>query len=217
MTPNEITTVLAAGLDKTFDTPFKLMLMERVDLWRARLMKNSLDKTPMDRKFFRSTVFLSTTETTEVPCTLPVTMCKVYMTEKVIRPLRANSILFDYVGGINGMNPFSESSPGNVYYKTKGKYSKNTVPFIYSNERIYVFTKVPMIRVDFIPEDPSRLQDYQCTPTEDYVCDYWNTEYPCTMEILQLIFQGIREIDFKQDPKVQETSIPVNPINDMQQ
>jgi hypothetical protein len=37
------------------------------------------------------------------------------------------------------------------------------------------------------------------------------------MEILQLIFQGIREIDFKQDPKVEETSIPVNPINDMQQ
>lgn len=217
MTPNEITTVLAAGMDKTFDTPFKMMLMERVDMWRARLIKNTLDKTPADRKFFRSTIYLSTTETKVAPCTLPVTLCDVYVTSKVVRPLRANSILFDYVGGINGMNPFSESSPGNIYYKNKGKYSKDTVSFLYSDEKIYVFTKVPMIRVDFIAEDPSLLQDYQCTPTADYNCDFWNSEYPCPLEILQLIFQSIREIDFRQDPKLQENSIPVNPINDMQQ
>jgi hypothetical protein len=217
MTPNEISTVLASMLDKTFDTPFKLMLMKRVDLWRARLLKNTLDKTPSDRKFFRSTIFLSCTETQEVLCDLPVTTCPVWATARVVKPFRANSMLFDYIGGINGMNPFSEASPGTQYFKTKGKYSKNNVPFLFTDNRVIVYDKVPMIRIDYIPEDPTTVQDYQCTPSANYVCDWWNEEYPCSLEILQIIFQAIRDNDFKQDPKLQEDSIPVNPINDLQQ
>lgn len=215
MTPNEITTVLASGMNKTFDVPFRTMLMERVDLWRARHIKNSLDKTPADRKFFKSTIFLSTTQTPEVPCDLPVTVCDVWVTGKIPQPLRANSMLFDYVGAVNGMNPFLESHPGTVQYKNSGRYSKGVVPFIYTNEKLYIYKKVPMIRVDFIASTPTDLQNYQCVSDASKVCNFWDTEYPCTPEILQLIFQSIREVDFRQDPTLLEQSIPVNPVNDL--
>lgn len=213
MTPNEITTVLAADLDKVFDVPFRLMLMERVNIWRARHIKNTLDKSPADRKFFRSTVYLSTTETNEVPCSLPFDQCKVYVTTTIPEPLRANSMLFDYVGAVNGLNPFVEVSPGTAFYRMSGKYSKNKVAFNYSDQKIFVFTSVPMIRIDFIAAWPEQLDGFNCDPSEN-TCDYWNSQYPCPPEILQLIFQSIREIDFKQNPQLFEQSVPVNPAND---
>ena len=72
-----------------------------------------------------------------------------------------------------------------------------------------------MIRVDFIPSTPTDLQNYQCVADSSKVCNFWDTEYPCTPEILQLIFQSIREVDFKQDPSLLEQSIPANPVNDL--
>jgi len=215
MTPNEITTVLASGFDKTFDVPFRRMLMERVDMWRARHIKNTLDKTPADRKFFRSTIFLSTTETSSVPCTLPVTVCDVWVTGTLPTPLRANSMLFDFVGSVDGMTPFSESSPGMVNFKNKGKYSHKLVPYIFSNDKLYIYKKVPMVRVDLIAALPIQLENFQCLGDSGTVCDFWDSPYPCPPEILQLIFQSIREVDFKTDPKLTEQSIPVNPINDI--
>lgn len=215
MTPNEITTVLAASFDKTFDVPFRRMLMERVDMWRSRHIKNSLDKQPADRKFFKSTIFLNTTEQSEVPCSLPANLCTVWVTDKLPRPLRANSILFDYVGAVNGMNPFSESHAGVAQYKKKGKYSHNIIPFVYSNDRLYIYDKVPMVRVDFIADEPNQLENYQCVNELNQTCDFWDSEYPCSNEILQLIFQSIREVDFRENPKLVEQSIPVNPINDI--
>lgn len=215
MTPNEITTVLASGMNKVFDVPFKLMLMERVAVWRARHIRNTLEKNIQDRKFFRSTIFLSCTKTKEVPCTLPVDVCDVFVTGKVPEPIRANGILFDNVGPISGSNPFIETSPGTAFYRTAGKYSKHSVGYIYSDQKIYVLSSIPMIRVDFIAAYPEQVQDYQCTPTDDYTCDFWDTEYPCSADILQLIMQSIREVDFKQDPELKEQSIPVNPLDDI--
>lgn len=214
MTPNEITTVLASSFDKVFDVPFKLMLMERVDMWRARHLKNTLDKTPSDRRFFRSTVYLSTTETDPVKCTLPFTQCKVYATDTIPEPLRANGILFDYLGAINGNNPFIDTLPGTAVYRLVGRYSRNKVGFNYSDQKIYLTDNVPMIRVDFIAARPRELAAFSCEPSGE-TCDWWNETYPCSPEILQLIFQSIREVDFRQDPQLQETSVPVNPKDDI--
>jgi len=109
MTPSEITTLLASQLDKTFDDPFKLMMIKRVDAWRSRLIKNSLDKEPRDRRFFRQTIYLTMTKVPEVACDLGFTLCDVAQSLKIPKVLRANSIMFDYVGAINGANPFQET------------------------------------------------------------------------------------------------------------
>lgn len=212
MTPNEITTVLSQNVGKVFDLPFKLILMEKVKALRSRLMKNTLDKTPADRKFFRSTVYLKLTETNSTPCAVPVN-CKVYVTDKLPKPLRANSILFDYVGAIDGFNPFKETYPGIVQYANKGRYSKKVIPFIYSDDRLFFFTKIPMIRVDFVPDDPMELASFSCTTNEE-LCDVWNTEYPLSKEILATILQVVT--DELKTQFSQEDTIPVNPVNDIQ-
>lgn len=220
MTPNEITTVLATALKKTFDTPFKLMIMERVHAWRGRLIKNSLDKTPADRKFFRVTIYVSMTKVPEVPCELPVALCNIAQSPKIPQPLRANSIPFDYVGSINGANAFKETTAGALAYRNAGKYSKNTIGYIYSGGVISVYgnPELPMMRIDYIPDNPADVAGFACTPDLNVLCDFWNTEYPCPTDLLQQILQFIVEVDFGQKREiVPEVSAVVNPENDIQE
>lgn len=218
MTPNEITTVLAIALKKTFDTPFKLAMMERVTVWRSRLIKNSLDKTPADRKFFRQTVYLSMSTVPQVPCDLPVDICDVARSAIIPPPLRANSILFDYVGAINGANPFKELNPGTMAYYRSGRYSKNVIGYLYSGGKIEVYgnANLPMLRVDYIVDDPQDLASFACSPDLNQVCDFWNQEYPCPGDILQQILQFIVEVDFGKRETTPEISTVVNPENDIQ-
>lgn len=189
--------------------------MERVDMWRARHIKSTLDKAPADRKFFRMTIFVPTSSTSQVPCTLPMDVCDIWVTPQIPAPLRANSMLFDYLGAVNGMTPFIESQPGTVYYKTKGKFTSGVVPFTYSNGVVTLYQNVPMIRIDYIPANPSEVSNFTCADAFGQPCDYWDAPYPCPPEILQLIMQSIREVDFRQNPELLEQSIPVNPVNDL--
>ena len=218
MTPNEITTLIAVRLNKTFDTPFSLQLIKRVDLWRSRHIRNSLEKDSRDRKFFRQTVYLNMSKQSELPCDQGIIpSCDVAVSDKIPAPLRANNILFDYVGGVNGSNPFKETSAGMVSYSKAGKYSKNLTPFVYVDGRIAVYDRpnLPMIRVDYIADSPFDLEAYSCTP--DFTpCNFWDSQYPCPNDILQLIIQSIIEIDFNGKEVPDEISIPVNAQSDIQ-
>jgi len=210
MTPSEITTLLASQLDKTFDDPFKFMMIKRVDAWRSRLIKNSLDKEPRDRRFFRQTIYLSMTEKSEVACDLGFTLCNVSQSLVIPKVLRANSIMFDYVGSINGANPFQETYPGMINVLTAGKYSKNLIQYSNVNDTIVVYnkSKLPMIRVDAIWDSPFDVANMICGSSADVTCNFWDLEYPCTNEILQQIIEFIPQ-SMKLTPE--EISVPVSP------
>lgn len=211
MTPNEITTTIAVELKKTFDDPFKFMLIKRVDAWRSRLIKNSLDSTPSDRKFFRQTIYLPLTKEPEVLCDLGLELCDVAVTTKLPKVLRANSITFDYLGAINGANPFKETFPGMLAYK--GKYSKKSIEYSNINDRVVIYNKpnLPMIRIDAIWDNPSEVSTLLCNGSQAENCDFWNVTYPCTNEILQMILEYVPKTF---DRPIEEISTPVSPTTD---
>lgn len=221
MTPNEITTAIALKYGKTLDMPFKLALMKRVDAWRSRHIRNSLEKDKKDRKFFIQTIYVPLHEEKELLCDLPVKLCDVAVSPELPDPLRANSVLFDFVGGINGSNPFYQSEPGIMQYLRKGKYSGNRIMYDWINNKIVVYgnSKLPMVRIDAIWDNPSDLAAYTCaaSSTDDSDCDFWNQKYPATNEITQQIIQTIEQVDFKEKNVVnleREIEVPVNPKTD---
>jgi hypothetical protein len=222
MTPNEITTAIALKYSKTLDIPFKLALMERVDIWRSRHIRNSLEKDKKDRKFFIQTIYVPMTTQKEVPCSVPVPLCDVAVSDLLPNPLRANGVLFDFVGGVNGSNPFYQSEPGIFQYLRKGKYTGNRVMYDWINNKIVVYgaATVPMIRIDAVWDKPTQVSQFLCannTTGTDANCDYWNNDYPCTNEIMQLIFQSIEQVDFKEKNVValqDDIEVPVNPKTD---
>lgn len=76
MTLNEICTMIASHMDKEFDEPFKLIIAEKVRVWRARLIKNSVDKDERERQYFIQTIYMKMEERNEVECEVPYTQCK---------------------------------------------------------------------------------------------------------------------------------------------
>ena len=219
MTPNEITTAIAVKYNKVLDMPFKLALMARVDVWRSRLIRNTLQEHPKDRKFFVQTIYVKLTKQKEVQCDLPVKLCDVALSEHLPSVLRANGVYFDFVGAINGSNAFYEVGPGTQQYIRKGKYTGNRTTFTIINDQIAVLTNpdLPMARIDAIWDDPTKIAEFTCAdalPASDANCDYWNTDYPATREIIQQIIQMIEQMEFKDKNTVnleEAIQVPVNP------
>lgn len=212
MTLNEITVVIASHLEKELDEPFKMILAEKVAYWRARLIKNSVEKDQKERRFFKQVIYVKMKEQNEILCQVPYTQCKVAISiAKIPKPARANSILFDYVGAVDGMNPFQEGSGGMIPYLMKGKYSKDVIRYTYENDyiRVYGNSKIPVIRIDGVFDNPEEAAKLNCNSGTSDDCDFWNKEYPVTGDILQLIVQSILQIDYNRPPNTETKQIPV--------
>jgi hypothetical protein len=211
-TLNTITTTIAGHFDREQDEPFKRSLAVPVDAWRSKLITNSLEKHPEQRKFFRQTIWVPMKSVQPVPCPLPMNMCPVAKSKFAIpRPLRLQGILYDYVGSIDGRNPFKEAAPGTVDYLSAGKYSKNTV--FWENENQYIKiadkSKLPKIRIDGVFDRPLDVMMINCQTNND--CDYWNMDYPATGDIIQMIIQYILQIDYNRVTTPEAPEIEVNP------
>lgn len=219
MTPNEITSVIAQGMNKTLDIPFRLALMKRVDAYRSRFVRESLTKDPRDRAAFRQTIYIPMESTSEVPCDIGIddVFCTVAKsTTRVPVALRANGIHFDYVGAIDGNNPFTLVAPGMLGILNAGKYSKNLLSYELLNDYIVVhgLPNLPQIRIDAIFDAPTETAEFVCQTLGS--CNYWDMEYKCTNDILQMIIQYLPE-HMKGEKLQPDVSVPVTDKVDPQQ
>lgn len=209
---NKIVTVIASALDREQDEPFKRLLAVKVDHWRSTLLGRSLEKHPEQRKNFIQTLWVPMECKPLIPCPVPIPLSNRSKSKfSIPDPLRT-SVLFDYVGSIDGTNPFKLASAGTIGYVTQGRYSKNIVFYEYENKDIAVRSKktLPMIRVDAIFDKPMDVMAYNCKSIQ---CDFWNEPYPATQDIIQMIVQYILTVDYAlkgpNTPNVPE--VEVNP------
>lgn len=169
--------------------------MERVKYWRSRLIANSVGKEPAQRKFFRQSLYVTMTTQFANEAIAGVGNVQSIST-KIPLLVRINSTVFDYVGGIDGQSPFRELQPGTGNYLATGKFASQFPAYEYTNQKIYIDKKdIPMIRVDAIFDDPMAVQELSCS-CQNVECDTWDTEYPCSGDIMQLIIQSILTIDY---------------------
>lgn len=133
---NQIADILAERTGRTFDVPFQKELKVMINYWATRLLKNSLEKHPIDRKYF---YFAFTTNI------VPIVKTKFqklenfsFVTEKrVPNPLRVNNILFDYVGSSTGNAAYGYHQPEWDYYDEFQVYT-NRPKYVYMNNLIYI-------------------------------------------------------------------------------
>lgn len=216
-TLNSITTSIASHLDRIQDEPFKRMLALKVDAWRSKLIVNSLEKHPEQRKFFRQTLYVPLVAADQVPCDLPFSLCKSMRSVDTIPiPMRLQGILFDFVGTVDGRTPFREASPGTITYLSAGKYSGKIVYYEWKNiapegwHFELLSSGVPMMRVDGIFDKPSEVFEFNCN--NGVGCDYWDLPYPVSGDLLQMITQYILQVDYNRAkvPESNETEVDPN-------
>ncbi len=193
MTPNEITTTIAVQLKKELDDVYKLILFQSVGTWRARLIRNSLEKKPNEAKFFMQTLYVPMQSRNVQPdcISIPNTCPAAVSVSKLPTPLRYTSELFDFVGSADGKRTFSYGTLGGSEYLSAGKYSKNTIFFDWIENRLVVegHPNLPMAMKRAVFDAPEEVMQLNCDSGVD--CDYWNSEYPITKELLQQVIQYI--------------------------
>lgn len=199
---NRIVTIIATHLKRETDEPFKRLLAVKVDYWRSTLIARSLEKHPDQRQFFTQSIWVPMECHSPIPCNVPMTLCNIMRSTTIIPiPLRFGTTLFDYVGSIDGDNPFTYASVGTSTFLQTSKWSGDNTFWEYTNKRIHIRNKkdnyidkpIPMIRVDGIFDKPFDVMKYNC---KIIACDFWNESYPVTGDILQMIIQYILEVDF---------------------
>lgn len=190
-------------LKKDLDEVFKRMLAQKVDNWRARLIRNSLERSPNDAKFFHQDIYVPMERVSPLPSCVTAPICPVMQSVSVIpTPVRFGTSLFDFVGSVDGSVAFKEAGIGMDDFMKAGKYSKSLTLFKYTLKKIQVdHPNIPYIRVRAIFNSPQDVMIFNCASNGD--CDYWNMEYPVTGDVLQMIVQAI----------LQEFNPPVGPVN----
>jgi len=212
---NQITTIIAGHLDREFDEPFKRMLGPVVDAWRSTLLGRSLDKHPEQRAIYRQTLFVPMEMASNVSCNVSVPLCKVAKSKMELPvPLRSGNFTFDYVGSIDGQNPFQLAAPGTLYYLSAGKYSRHSYFYEYTNGRIEVRQNkhLPMIRVDGVFDRPMDVMQWNCQQTGNG-CDWWDLPYPATGDLVQMIIQYILTVDYNRPNVPDGKEIEVNAMS----
>lgn len=199
MTFNELAVLIAEPLERPLDVSFREQLKARIRYWRSRLLKNTLDKKPSDRKFFTQPITVQMEEVDAAQCNISLN-CKVLRSKvKIPSMIRANSILFDFIGSAEGSNPYRLTPRWQMYYFLQDKYAPKVTTYIAFEDGYLIIPYSPLVqyvRIEGIFEDPEEAAAVTCSSTTAD-CNFDESEYPIPGDIAQLIVQSILDIDFR--------------------
>ena len=192
MTPNELTDIIALELKAQGDFAFKRAVLARANAIRAQQLKRTLEKTPNDRKFFTQKVqvtmenFNSLENVGDLVCTWSRTTCS------LPRPLRSNSILYDYVGALNGSNAYRYTAVGTSRFINTGPLGDKFINYHRDGNRLIVeHGGIPKILVVGIFEDPEQAYEIDAKARGCQNCDYWESQYPASQDVIDIIINEI--------------------------
>ena len=209
MTVNEITTNIALPLGKADDFSFKRSLLRNINAWRATLIKQTLDRTPGDRKFFTKTLYAEMEDYTTIES---VDICQPRARSKRVIPatLRSMSTTFDFVGSIDDNIPFGIFTPGTERF-LRTTYTEGIPRYSLDNEfgRRLIVNKRGLVKVKLvgIPDDPEEWFMFNCKTGD---CDFWNSIYPVPEDISQRIVQSILSVDLRRPTTIENKEVEVN-------
>jgi len=193
MTPNELTDILAMEIGSVNDWAFKRSVLARANATRAQLMKRTLEKTPQDRSVFTQAITVDMEnfnfiDGTGLECVQSRSVCDIPV------PLRSNSIVFDYVGSVDGSHAYRETNIGMSQFLKAGRMGAKLIPYRYMDPRLYIeHPNVARVLIVGIFADPEEIYNLNAKLSACKDCDFWEARYPCSEDILDIIIKDIRE------------------------
>lgn len=209
-TPSAITSQIAQQLQKELDEPFKRMLMDKVDIWRGRLLRNTLQEKPGEDIYFMQTIWVPMERAKQIPACVGAPSCYIARSkEQVPKPLRYTTSLYSFIGAADGKERFKQGVIGLSEYMQASKYTGKVPIFDFVNGFLEVdLPSLPTVRIDGVFDKPTEAMAFNCSQNA-IGCDYWNQPYPITSDVLQMVIQGIVQTDFNKPtvPAAKETTI----------
>lgn len=191
------------------DIPFRLQLADRVKAWRGRLIANHLQKNPDQRRHFLQTLY--------VPMQRGTAASSIYSDQSksesvfaIPQVLKIGTAKYDYLGGVDGLNPFYPVILGTGAFMEEGRFWNKSSHYDEINNYIIVDNAfLKNIRVSALFDDPAKVFELECA-LNNADCDAWNKDYPMSAELTQLVIQSILQIDYNRKDPQGETEIEVS-------
>lgn len=202
MTPNEITTLLGMNLGKELDVPFKKALYERVKYWRATLIRQTLQAHPQEGKYFLQTIYLPLVNTdTLQPVDRRLLAFAATTAIEVPIPVRSSDMIFDYVGGADGISPWGYADAGTLIYMTSGLYASRFPHHSYVNRKLVMNRPdLEYVRIGGIFNSPEEAMVYETIPPQPNY-NWWDADIPMSGDIEQRVIQCILSTDYQKAPQ----------------
>jgi hypothetical protein len=205
---NKVVSILSERAGRTFDIPFQEELKDIYVYWISTIRKQSLERNPRDRRFMLQSFTMELEQVPQVEC--PVQYgCAVRTKEEVPNPLRANGILFDYVGNALFTDPFASTQEEFEQYLSHSPYTGKKIRYSYRDNKLYIYNdrKIKYIGVKGVFEDPRDLDGFKCN---NDICFSDDTPFPATNDMVQQAISAILKTELRIVSPEDKTEVPTN-------
>lgn len=190
---NQMAEALAERSGRQFSNPFQEEMKALIHINRSKLVRNTLERNRPDRIFFRQyfeapMIVVNISELPGFP-NLPV-----MRTECMIpSPLRANGIVFDYIGSPDKLSVFKVfTEQHEILPALNAEYTGTKLKALWLNNYVYVFgtLNLPYIGGASVFDDVREISNFKCNCGCDPCYDD-DMEYPTPRDIQRDIIASI--------------------------
>ncbi len=200
MTPNEAVSFLAERSGRTFDIPFQQELKVLFRITAVRYVKNSLEKKPLDRRFFLQSFVAPLKKVSAIEC--PIEWgCALRTVDKIPRPVRSNNVLFDFVGSADFVVSYGHGGDWKENYFKTNRYTGTKTRYMFRDQYLYISSEdngVEYIGIQGVFEDPTLVNTFKCN---EYGCVGDDEDYPIPADLFEPILRDIMQTKFGNVPK----------------
>ena len=161
---NEMIGILSERSKRTFDVPFQEELKVLVGIVGSKFMKDSLTKRIQDRKYFLQSVVLDVIRVDKIPC--PISYgCNLRTEFQVPTPIRANGILFEYVGSADFEIPWGQGGDWKETFFKKNRYTADNIRYTFRDNYLFISDKeqdIEYVGIQYIPANVLALRGLKC-------------------------------------------------------
>lgn len=208
MTISSIAELLAERAGRQFEIPFQKEIEDMIVYWRARLLKDTLTKSPNMKKYYLQSILDPLVEVSKEECeVLADCGCNDVLrsTHKIPNSIRISPNPYDYVGSEEGAYPYAWTTFGSERFFTYNPYTGKNPRWTLLNNYIYIFRdrNIKNLRVEGVFSDPRELGNFTCPGSTDKPCYSATTDFNADDALIQLIVDSILSkelaIQVKQD------------------
>ena len=207
-TLNEMAETLAERAGRQFSQPFNKEMKALIHVKRSKLVRNTLERNRHDRIFFRQwcDVPLQVTNMSVIPGfpSIPV-----LVSSFVPNPLRANGIVFDFVGSPDKISQFQVfTEMHEIIPALDAKYTGKKPKVLWYNNKFYLFNNLnlPKLSLAAIYDDVYSL--YKAGLVTTTVDD--NSEYPVPRDVQAAIIADILATELKVPTRPEDKLVDVD-------
>lgn len=192
---NELAETLAERAGQQFSQPLIMEMKALINIWRSRLVRDTLERNKQDRVFFRQwfEVPMIVTNLSSFPGFPKIPVMRSNCT--IPAPLRANGVVFDYVGSVDKMSQFQVfTEQHEIIPALNASYTGRNIKILWAQHYLWAFNTLtlPALLGSSVFDDVAAVDTYgcKCSCNQD-LCYDDDLEYPAPREIQQKIIQSI--------------------------